>query len=93
MELTYTEKFYKELAKLPARTQQAIRDALIKLKVANSLETSGVDYAMLKGGGKRFKYCRIRVGDYRIGATYVNPNLMIIVVARRGDIYKTFPPK
>ncbi|WP_353718641.1 hypothetical protein [Dyadobacter sp. 676] len=88
MEIVYAERFYKELSKLPARVQQSVKQVLIKLKAASNLESSGVDYALMRGRAKGAKYYRIRVGDYRIGVKYIHPDMIVIIIARRGEIYK-----
>ncbi|GGH50559.1 toxin RelE [Dyadobacter endophyticus] len=93
MEVIYKEGFFKELKKLPARIQESIRYTLIKLGDASSLESSELDYALMRGGSKGQKFYRIRVGNYRIGIKYIYPDVLVITIAVRGDIYKTFPPK
>jgi mRNA interferase RelE/StbE len=63
------------------------------LKGADSLETAGVDYAPVRGQKAGRSYYRIRIGQYRMGIEYLAPDLIVITIAVRGDIYKTFPPK
>lgn len=44
-------------------------------------------------GKKESNYYRIRVGQYRIGSEYLKPDIILITIMTRGDIYKHFPPK
>ena len=93
MEIIYKKRFVKELVKLPAKIQSGVKDVLDKLKKADSLEASGVDYKLMKGQKKGQSYYRIRVGSYRIGIEYVKPDIIVVMIASRGDVYKTFPPQ
>lgn len=93
MEIIYKKKFVKELEKLPKRVQLGVKDVLDKLVVAENLETSGVDYKLMEGQKKGQNYYRIRVGGYRIGIDYARPGVIVIMIASRGDVYKTSPPK
>ena len=93
MEIIYKKKFIKELEKLPKKVQSGIKDVLDKLYASDNLETSGVDYKLMEGQKKGQNYYRIRVGTYRVGIEYIKPDVIVIIVASRGDVYKVFPPK
>ncbi len=70
-----------------------ISELLQTLHEAESLEMSGLDYKRIEGQVKEENYYRIRIGGWRIGLLYNHPNLLIITVLARGDIYKKFPPQ
>ncbi|MFT4205067.1 MAG: hypothetical protein QM610_14275 [Chitinophagaceae bacterium] len=62
-----------------------------KLKNASALETASVSYK--KMSGTKEPYYRIRIGEWRIGIYYKNPNIVFLLILQRGQIYKKFPPK
>jgi mRNA interferase RelE/StbE len=93
MEIVIKKSFKRDLARLPANIQNACQAVLRRLKGADSLETAGVDYAPVRGQKAGRSYYRIRIGQYRMGIEYLAPDLIVITIAVRGDIYKTFPPK
>ena len=85
--------FVKELKKLPSKTQVSVLKVLQALRDSETLETSGVDLTKMEGQKKEENYYRIRVGEYRMGIEYVNPDLLLLRIIKRGDMYKYFPPK
>ncbi|MFT3946455.1 MAG: hypothetical protein QM763_05715 [Agriterribacter sp.] len=91
MEVITTKTFAKSLKSLPAKSQSAVMEVVLKLDVAVSLEVSGVDYKKLEGQRKGERYYRIRVGERRIGCEYINPKIILITVLSRSTIYKKFP--
>ena len=91
MEIVIHKKFYKQLDSLPANTKDQFRVIYQRLKVAANHETAFVDYKKLRQS-KKSVYYSIRMGDYRIGAEYISPKIIIITVLRCGDFYKHFPP-
>lgn len=91
MELTYKKSFIKELKRVPASIQKQAGDVFNKLVIAKKSENSGVDFTKMHG--QNANYFRIRIGSYCIGCEYVEPNIVIITIMSRGDIYKHFPPK
>ncbi|WP_439555403.1 type II toxin-antitoxin system RelE family toxin [Dyadobacter sp.] len=93
MEVIYKKKFLKDLQSLPPKTQLAVKEILDKLRQAPDLQAAGVDYAPMEGQRAGQNYYRIRVGSYRLGIEYVRPNVLVILIASRGSIYKYFPPK
>jgi len=93
MEIVFTKTFKKEFARLPANVQSAAQAILEKLKNAAVLEMAGVDYVRIHGQKAGHNYYRIRIGRYRMGIEYLAPDVIIVTIAARGRIYKTFPPK
>ena len=93
MEIIITKGFIKELAKLPKPVIAAADLVIHKLKSAKSLQDSGVDYQKMEGQKKGEHYYRIRSGEYRIGIENINPKIIVLVIIKRNDIYKVFPPK
>jgi mRNA interferase RelE/StbE len=93
MEVIYKKKFLKDIQNLPPKVQLAVKNVLDRLKKATDLESSGLDFTRIAGQKGGQNYFRIRVGSYRIGFEYVRPDVVVITVAARGDIYKHFPPK
>ncbi|ODS82781.1 MAG: hypothetical protein ABS46_08000 [Cytophagaceae bacterium SCN 52-12] len=82
-----------ELKRSPKDVQAKVKAVIETLLNAGTLESSGVDYKLLEGQKKGEGYYRIRVGGWRIGIRYIHPDILIITVMARGDIYKHFPPK
>lgn len=93
MEIIIKKSFKRDFARLPTNIQSAAQAVLRKLKSADTLETAGVDYVHIRGHKAGYSYYRIRIGQYRMGIEYVAPDLIVITIGVRGDIYKTFPPK
>jgi len=93
MEITIRNSFVKELKRLPPKTQTAVREVLYTLQGSESLEASRLDYKPMEGQRKGENYYRIRVGQWRIGIEYIKPQVIVITVLSRGNIYKHFPPK
>jgi mRNA interferase RelE/StbE len=93
MEVIIKKGYLKDLKKVP-KTIFLAYDAIIdKLKASSSPEKSSVDYTRMDGQKKGENYYRIRLGDWRMGIDYVKPNIIIICILKRGDVYKHFPPK
>lgn len=72
--------------------QVSVYTILKTLRTARSLESSGVDYKKMQGQKKGGNYYRIRIGQWRIGIEYIDPEIIVITVLSRGNIYKHFPP-
>ncbi|GLU53922.1 type II toxin-antitoxin system RelE family toxin [Dyadobacter frigoris] len=92
MEIEIRSSFLKELKKLPSDIQISVYATLKTLREAQSLESSDVDYKKMQGQKKGGNYYRIRLGQWRIGIEYINPEIIAITVLSRGNIYKHFPP-
>ena len=93
MEIIVKKQYLRDLRKVPKPIFLAADTAIAKLRKAESLQKSGLDYKKMKGGKKGEDYYRIRIGDYRIGVELVMPTLIIITILHRGEMYKHFPPK
>ncbi|WP_221390964.1 type II toxin-antitoxin system RelE/ParE family toxin [Dyadobacter sp. NIV53] len=77
----------------PKHIQEAVFEVITKLEVADTIDSAHVDYKRMEGQKKSTNYFRIRIGQYRLGLEYIKPNIMLITIMIRGDIYKSFPPK
>ncbi|KAA0992589.1 type II toxin-antitoxin system RelE family toxin [Dyadobacter aurulentus] len=86
MEVVYKRKFLKEISKLSPKIQSGVKVILDRLKEASDLESSGIDYVFIAGQKAGQNYYRIRVGNYRIGIEYVRPDVIVILIASRGDV-------
>jgi mRNA interferase RelE/StbE len=93
MEVIVKKNFPKAVKSTPKLFREAVKEVIAKLVAAKNLETSGLDYTKIEGQRKGENYLRIRVGDWRIGAAYINPKVLLITILTRGSIYKQFPPK
>jgi mRNA interferase RelE/StbE len=93
MEVIVKKSFPKAVKATPKHIQEAVKEVITKLAAAKNLETSGLDYTKMEGQRKGENYFRIRTGDWRIGAEYVNPKIILITILTRGNIYKQFPAK
>ena len=90
MEVTFKSSFFKDLQAVPMNVKKEVDDCISKLAAASTLQSSGVDYKKMKGK-RNEHYYRIRIGKYRIGCKYINPDILLITILSRGDIYKHFP--
>lgn len=93
MEVIVKKSFPKAVKSTPKHIQEAVKEVIAKLVAAKNLETSGLDYTKIEGQRKGENFFRIRIGDWRIGAEYINPKVVLITILTRGNIYKQFPPK
>lgn len=85
MEVIFANSYLKDLRSLPKHIIAAADEVVDSLHNAKSLQESGVDYKKMKG---EKDYYRIRIGSYRIIAKYINPQIILLLVAGRGDVYK-----
>ncbi|MEO6684932.1 MAG: hypothetical protein ABIN24_03165, partial [Dyadobacter sp.] len=76
----------------PTEIQISVYATLTILREAQSLESSNVDYKKMQGQKKGGNYYRIRLGQWRIGIEYIDPEIIVITILSRGNIYKHFPP-
>ena len=93
MEVIVKKSFPKALKSAPGYIQEAVKEVITKLVSAKNLESSGLDYTKMEGQKKGENYFHIRLGDWRIGAEYANPKIILITILSRGNIYKQFPSK
>ena len=85
MEVIFAPSYLKDLRGLPKHVVAAADEVAQKLHKAKSLQDSGVDYKKMKG---EKDYYRIRTGDYRIIAKYIRPQVIMLLIGTRGDVYK-----
>lgn len=90
MEVTIKKGFLKDLKKVPKPVFEASDAVIDKLKSSTSLENSGLDHIKMEGQKKGENYYRIRIGEWRMGIEYVNPQIVVITILHRGTIYKNF---
>ena len=90
MVVQFKPSFFKELNALPKNVKLEVDDCITKLSKSETLQSSGVDYKKIKGK-RNENYYRIRIGKYRIGCKYIQPNILLMTLMSRGDIYKHFP--
>lgn len=93
MVVLYVNRFKKDLKSAHKNIQRKVFEVIDKLEAADRLETSGLDCKKMEGQKSRESYYRIRIGDWRIGLEYIHPNITLLRVLSRGEIYKSFPPK
>ena len=93
MEVIIGNQYLKDLRKVPKYVFVAADGIIDKLKAADNLQKSGVDYTKMEGQQKGENYYRIRVGAWRIGVKLITPSIIILTILSRGEIYKKFPPK
>ncbi|MCH5597631.1 type II toxin-antitoxin system RelE family toxin [Niabella ginsengisoli] len=91
MKVSSVKSFAKDLKKLPAFVLKRVFEIIKVLETTNSLEESNLDYKKMKGAANDENYYRIRIGDYRIGIELKHPDVILIRVLARGEIYKYFP--
>lgn len=93
MVILYVNRFKKDLKNAPKVVQNKVLEVIEKLEAAQNLEKSGLDYRKMEGQKSHEHYYRIRIGDWRIGIEYIHPDVTLLRVLSRGEIYKSFPPK
>jgi mRNA interferase RelE/StbE len=91
LELRFKKSFIKELKRMPDYIKDEVKVLIEILEKSESLAQSGIEYKFLEGQNRDEKYLRFKIGGYRIGAEFVDPNIIIITIGSRGDFYKTFP--
>lgn len=85
MEVIFAPSYLKDLRGLPKHVVADADEVAQKLHKAKSLQYSGVDYKKMKG---EKDYYRIRTGDYRIIAKYIRPQVIMLLIGTRSDVYK-----
>ncbi len=90
MNVIFDDDFFKKLKKLnnPSLIAQ-LNKVVTKILEAKKIE----DIPNLKKLSGFSTYYRIRSGQYRIGVKIQAPDVIIIVMAHRSNIYNIFPPK
>lgn len=91
MEVIVKKSFIKSLKLTPKHIQEAVKEIVIPTLIkADSLQDTELDYKKMEGAKNDIFY-RIRLGDWRLGIKYVKPNVIMIIILSRGNIYKHFP--
>lgn len=88
-QIEYTERFLKELSKLPKEVQAKAENIVFEeLLSINPFDLGYLEHMT----GYPHKY-KIRIGKYRIGITIDKTDKLLICqrIAHRKDIYKVFP--
>lgn len=93
MVILFVSRFKKDLKSAPKAIQKKVFEVIEKLEAAQNLEKSGLDYRKMEGQKSHEHYYRIRIGDWRVGIEYIHPDVTLLRVLSRGEIYKSFPPK
>ena len=89
MEIIVTKTFTKQFLRCPANIQDSVKVLITSLEKANALNEIK-DIKKLSG----FKnFFRIRIGNYRVGLKEEKPEVFLLCVLERSQIYKVFPPK
>ncbi|OJV20147.1 MAG: hypothetical protein BGO21_12245 [Dyadobacter sp. 50-39] len=91
MVVLFVNRFRKDLKSVPQNVRKKVFDVIQKLEAAESLEKSGLDCRKMEGQKSHEHYYRIRIGDWRIGVEYIHPDVTLLRVLSRGEIYKSFP--
>ncbi|MEO6814733.1 MAG: type II toxin-antitoxin system RelE/ParE family toxin [Ginsengibacter sp.] len=91
MEVIIRKQCLKDLRKVPKHIFTSADTVLDKLRSAENLNKSGVDFMQVKKKDK--EYYRISLGDWRMGIELKTPSVIIITIKQRSEIYKKFPPQ
>jgi mRNA interferase RelE/StbE len=89
MRLVIDKNYIKDIRHLNHNTQIQAAEALEKLMAASNF-TGIPHFKSLKGHPH---FYRIRIGDYRIGLYWDGIVFYAQSIGKRGDFYKTYPPK
>lgn len=93
MEVIIRKQYLKDLRKVPKHIFTSADAVLDKLRSAENLNKSGVDFTKMQCQKKDKEYYRIRLGDWRMGIELKTPSVIIITILHRSEIYKKFPPQ
>ena len=80
MNVHFTKKAYKEYLKLPLEYKELLDRTLDKFQKGNI-----VDLKPIKGEKDIFRIC---IGKYRVLFLKIAPDILIINIDTRGDVYK-----
>lgn len=84
----YTNAFLKDLSKLPSPDQEKIEQLAFEWVPSCTVYTQIFGLQKLKGFSS---YYRLRAGDYRIGISITEDDLIFMRVLHRKEIYRRFP--
>lgn len=93
MIVEFVNKFKKDFKRAPDEIQDRVLDIIKTLENAENINSLQIDIKRMEGQKKGESYYRIRVGDWRIGCEILQPNILLLRLMSRGDVYKHFPPK
>ncbi|MEQ9105054.1 MAG: type II toxin-antitoxin system RelE/ParE family toxin [Rhodothermales bacterium] len=90
MNTRFRKSFERDLKKLrnDRQTLGRIRSAILVVEEANSLDNVPGLKRLTGGSGD---YCRIRVGDYRVGIELVGDVVVFTRCLHRREVYRYFP--
>lgn len=88
MKATFRRSFTRDLRKVKDQTVlNRIQHAIKRIEVAANLQAVG-DLGKMSGTGN---FCRIRVGDYRIGVVVEGEVVECVRCLPRAELYRFFP--
>ncbi|MFO0322818.1 MAG: type II toxin-antitoxin system RelE family toxin [Bacteroidota bacterium] len=87
MLVTTTKTFTKNYSKIPNYIQEDI--TAFYRELIDLPDLRGIKNIKKLTGFK--DYYRFKIGDYRVGFSYLNGSVLLITVLHRKDIYKFFP--
>lgn len=88
MQISYSKKFLKQLADIPAEFRHKIEQfAFVELPKATSLAELGKVEKLHGYAG----YYKVRFGNYRLGVHFENDVVTVKTVMHRREIYKFYP--
>lgn len=90
MKVKIEKDFFRQLKSIPKNDARRILSVIEALEKAADMASVHLDIKKIQGF-KEYNFYRIRVGNYRIGIEYIHPDVIIITVAARKDIYNKFP--
>lgn len=77
MEVSFKKSFLRDLRTLPKNALEAVETVVERLKNSDTLHDAKLDLVKMKGAGND-AYYRIRIGGYRIGIEYLQPDVVMI---------------
>ena len=87
MKVMIHRQFSKDFTKLPRHRKEQVLSIIKELEKTSDVDSVS-NLKQIKGYHDRY---RIRLGDYRIGLSYKDDQIVMRRVLSRGDIYKKFP--
>jgi len=88
LKVEFKSSFTKDLKKVDDKDlKERVKEIIELVEKAQSLQEVG-NVKKLRGGDR---YCRIRVGDYRIGLLVEGDIVVFVRFLHRKDVYRYFP--
>jgi len=89
MKVLYTKKFNKDIDQITndIKLKKNLLEFISRIKQANAL----TDLESVRKIQGYDKYCRIRVGDFRLGIKITDDGIEMLRFLHRKDIYRQFP--